>query len=172
MVVEGIGHEKIVGEFPRLVVEVEIVLHDGMPIADLALAVGSEETVEATLHGEVTPLPLADHGGVVATILKQLGNEHAFRKILRLVPVVTSVPGLLAVEPGKQGSPSGAADGVVVKASEAQPTRRQQIDVGRIDLATVASKVGPTHVVDHDEQYVRPLLGIQKSREENQLQAK
>ena len=70
MVVKGIGHEKVVGEFPGLVIEVEIVLRDGMPIADHALAVGTEETVESAFHREVSPLPLADHGGVVSSFLQ------------------------------------------------------------------------------------------------------
>ena len=81
MVVEGIGHEEIVGEFPRLVVEVEIVLHDGMPIADHALAVGPEETVESAFDREVATLPLANHGGVVAaTSCSNSGMSTHFEK--------------------------------------------------------------------------------------------
>ena len=157
MVVEGIGHEKIVGEFPRLVVEVEIILHHGMPIADHALAVGSEESVESAFDREVAPLPLADHGGVVTAGLQQLGNEYAFRKILRLVPVIALVAGLLTVETGQQRCPGRTADGVVVKPGETQAARCQRVDVGSIDLATVASQVRIPHVVRHYEEHIRRL---------------
>ena len=122
MVVEGIRHEKIVSEFPRLVIEVEVVLHHGMPIADLALAVGPEETVEAALQRKVATLPLADHGGVVATVLQQLGNEDTFRKILGHIPVVAAMSRLLAIETGQQRGPGGTAYGVVVKPRETQTT--------------------------------------------------
>ena len=172
MVVESIGHEKIVGEFPRLVVEVEIVLHNGMPITDHASAIGPEETVEPALHREVATLPLANHGGVVPAGLQQLGDEYAFRKILGHVPVVTSMSGLLAVQAGQQRGPGGAADGIVVKTREAQTTLSQRVDVGRVDLAAVATEIGPTHVVDHDQQDIGPPLAMQKSRHGQQKQNK
>ena len=151
VVVEGIRHEKIVRELPRLVIEVEVVLHHGMPITDLSLAVGPEETVEPALHREVAALPLADHGRVVSALLQQLGNEDASREILGHVPVVPAMPRLLAIETGQQRGPGRAADGVVVKPRETQPTRCQRVDVGCVDLAAVAPEVRPTHVVDHDQ---------------------
>ena len=72
---------------------------------------------------------------------------------------------LLAVEAGQQGSPGGTADGVVVKTREAQTSRRQRVYVRGVDLPTVASEVGPAHVVDHNQQDIRPFLGVQKPEE-------
>ena len=88
-----------------------------------------------------------------------------------MVPTVAPVTGLLTVKAGQQRGPGRAAYGVVVKTGEAQTARCQRVDVGRIDFTAVATEVGPTHVVDHDQEDVGAFVGMQQSGEEEQRQA-
>ena len=60
---------------------------------------------------------------------------------------------------GEDGCARRPAAGCVVKLGEAQSVVREPIQVGRLNLATVTTDVGKTHVIRHDDQEVGPLPG-------------
>ena len=64
--------------------------------------------------------------------------------------------GLLAPKTGEQARARGMAFARVVELREAQPFRSQAVEIRRLDLAAVTPRIGGAHVINKDEQDVRP----------------
>ena len=68
---------------------------------------------------------------------------------------------LSRVEPGEQGGTGGGAFRVVVELPKPQAIGRHFIEIGGLDdVSSIGPDVGPSHVVDHDQDDVGLLLGV------------
>ena len=170
LVADGVGQEERArGRVDALVVPGQ---RAGMVVAAGA-GDDAVEGVEAPLPGPVVlgtvaihvsgHVPLARHVGPVAGLPERLGDGHGIGVEVAGVAVdavvvhhVTDV-GLVRVQPGQQRRPRGAAAGGVVELAEAQPARRQPVQVGGGDLAAVATQVREAHVVVEDHDDVGPV---------------
>ncbi len=133
---------------------------------ELAEARGGR-TLEAFVPGRraglLAEVPFADHRSVVAGGAEDLGDRDravveaavGAERFRKAHAVEVAHAGLVGVESGQQGGPGRAATGRVVELSEADAVLGERVDIRRRDLAAVATKVGPSHVIDHDEQDVR-----------------
>ena len=110
-------------------------------------------------------MPLPAHVSAVARRAQRLGNRHAPPVQVPGIAVVppaapprhVSHARLVRVKPRQQARPRRAAPRRVVELGEAQPVRRQRIQVGRPHLPAVTSQVREPHVIRHDQENVRPL---------------
>jgi hypothetical protein len=139
-----------------------------------------EGAVEAALPGadavRDAKMPFAGNAGVIAGRAEYLGKCH--HPILQL-PMNTArawndkvfemaEPRLVRIGAGQQRRARRAAPRGVVELREPEPAGRQRIDVGCRYLASVATDIGESHVIDEDDHDVRPcgaaLGGIRPSR--------
>jgi hypothetical protein len=156
IVVEYIGHEEaLLRESPSLRIEIEVISVNFVKVTYLRLAIGAKEAIKSPFNGEVSALPLANHHRVITVCLEHLGNQDALAKVLGLIPSTPRVANLLAVQPRQQRCASRSAHGIVVELRESQSIPRQGIDVGRGNLAAIATEIRPAHVIGHDEDDVR-----------------
>ena len=111
-----------------------------------------ESAVEGAISHLFAVVPFAGHAGCVT------GVAHGFAEGEHLLSdkIFLTTATIAGIETGEERRPSRGALGVVVKLSEQEPLGGEAIDVGRFDLRTVASDVGPAHVIDHDQQDVWP----------------
>lgn len=125
------------------------------------------EFLEAALRRAslVVQMPLADVVAAVPGIAEHLAQRHA--TVVQAAQVGRSScrvriargeagdSGLGRVEPGHQRGATGAAARRVVEGLEADSVLSQRIDVGRVDLAAVATEVGVAEIVEQHDQDVR-----------------
>ena len=113
--------------------------------------------------GEPGDVPLAGHICAVSGRFEDFGQRAARLVQVASVARVTLVfhhvadPGLMGVQAGQQAGPGRAASGGVVELGEPHASRRQGVDVRRVDLASLAPDVREPHVIDQNQHHVRPL---------------
>jgi hypothetical protein len=67
------------------------------------------------------------------------------------VPIASMV-----INPGKQTDSRGPALRGVVSLGVTNSVLGQAIQIGRLDLSTIATQIRIPHVIGHDENYIRP----------------
>ena len=152
----GVAHDDIIFDGPAA--DARLALAAGRPFARACLEAGVEEVattvsqpvvaVEAARGGKRGLVPFAGDEGAVAHRAQDLAEGGAV-----LHTVVTDCIGVVT---GEQFGPGGVALGGVVELLEPQAVFGERIDVGRLHLAAVASKIGVAHVIHHDENDVGP----------------
>ncbi len=129
------------------------------------------EPIESPLHRPVGGvahrmrtghMPLPGHRRVVARRLQHLGDRHGLvaqvSRVSRCAfhfPHHEPHPCLVRVEPGEERRTRGTAARAVVELREAQPVRRQRVELWSGNLAAVTSEIGIAHVIGEDEHDIR-----------------
>jgi hypothetical protein len=117
-------------------------------------------------------MPFPCHVGSIASWFESLGNGDALPVEFSLVRGKAVVPGhvthssLVRVESRKQRSTCRAAAAGVVELGEANAIFCERIEVRGFDLASVATDIGPSHVIGHDQDDIRFFCGDSESGEE------
>ena len=131
---------------------------------------GTVVSIESTLAWPIVFRPIrarvASHvpfAGCIAAVTRRF--EHLCKGLAGLIQV-SAIPRypsilhhvphtrLMRIEPSKETSACWTAPSGVVKLSEAKSFRSQPIQVGRLDLSSIASKVGKPHVIAQDNNEV------------------
>ena len=111
-------------------------------------------------------MPLARHQRRVPGGPQHLGDRYA---ALTQVAAIAGQPvifhhvadaGLVLVKARHERGTSGAAAGRVVELRQAQPALGQPVEMGRLDLASVAADVGETEIIGHDQNNVGTRGGV------------
>ena len=135
----------------------------------------SEKLVEASLKGPVvfrsvfceivTDMPFSTHVGRVSRLFERFGDRHTVAiqipSVARLAVVVSShkpKTSPVRVEPRKQRGTGRTTTTTVVKLAEAQAATREYVKIRSINLPAIATDVRVAHVIDHDDDNIRPLL--------------
>ena len=142
--------------------EVRLALHEAVERVEAALR--RPAVLRAGLHGVEgrRVVPLAGHDRLVAGGAQRLGERRRVERDLAgvagIARVVVGEPAgadRVRVHPGQQRGARRRAERMRRVVREAQPARRERIDVRGLDLRAVAAGVGPAHVVHVDDDDVR-----------------
>jgi hypothetical protein len=153
MVGDGVGDVELRADRgSRLLFVIEIVgLEPEEPV--VVDVVGA---VEAVGERQTIDVPFAGMIRAIARGLEYLREKPGPRRAGSPLDSRQTVPThLLGIIARQQGSPSGPATGGVVKLGEAQTVLGKHVQAGRLDFTAIASQVGITHVVRHNEKDVR-----------------
>ena len=74
----------------------------------------------------------------------------------------------MVINSGKKTNPSGPALRTIVGLSVTNSILGQAVQIGRLDLSAVATKIGIAHVIGHNKDHVRTIScmrGTSKSRQ-------
>ena len=107
----------------------------------------AEVALKAEVGGLFAEVPFAGHGGEVTSGREHFGENDGALEAL--------VAGLAAPTAAEEADAAAVALRRVVELGEAQAARGEFVEVGRFDLAAVATEVGEAHVVGHDEEEIR-----------------
>ena len=66
-------------------------------------------------------------------------------------------------EAGTRGTTSAG----VIELGESQSIARQTVEVGRFNLTTITTDIGPSHIIRHDNDDIGSTLPESKNRDEN-----
>ena len=66
------------------------------------------------------------------------------------------IPDRISVIAGEEFGPGGVTLGGVVELGETEPILTQLIKVGSLDLPAVTTNIRVAHIIDHDQNEVRP----------------
>ena len=67
---------------------------------------------------------------------------------------------------GEQAGPGRAASAGIVELSEPQAVLGESVEIGSLDLASIASNIRPAHIVRHYDNDIRAALPAGKTRHE------
>ena len=115
----------------------------------------SVEIIEPALNGSIlggilAQVPLPHHSRLIADRLEKFGDGD-----LAVAETVT-------IDPSHKSSPGRPATSSIVKLGETEAVRSEAIEIGRVDLASKATKIGKAHVVGQDDQNVRSVCSMGK----------
>ena len=74
----------------------------------------------------------------------------------------------MVIEPGKKTNTSGPALRRIVSLSVTNSVLGQAVQVGRLDLPAVATKIGIAHVIGHNKNHVRTISCMTKASKSRQ----
>jgi hypothetical protein len=111
---------------------------------------GSGEVAKVALKAEVSgflvEMPFACHPGKISGGSEDFGENDG--------PIQGGVTGLSAPTTTEEADTGRVTFGGVIELREAKAIGGEFVEVWRVDLTAVASKIGEAHVIYHDEQEV------------------
>jgi len=136
--------------------EFHIVLPMCLWTEEAALVLKVIGMLKAVAEGHSVKVPLARVITAVACLFESHGNKWG---PVRPAPsgfsprqVITA--DLLSVVAGEQCGPRGPASRRIVKLGITEPFIGQAVEVGSLDLSSIASQIGVAEIVGHDQQHV------------------
>ncbi len=160
MVGEGVGHvEAVFGWLIGPIVNCHLSGNTlGLGLAGVEVAI--ESPIGRPVRTLLAHVPLARHQRAIARRLQCLGNRDALLVQIALIGGITLVAHhepdarLVGVQPRQQRCPRRAAASAVVELREANALGREAVEMGGMDLPTIAADVGVAHIVGHDQHDV------------------